>query len=369
MAFSPVSAANSAQLVAEIYRDAELRILNSITDSLKQGIDGDGWERLQLARLQQASAVAVRELTSANAEAGEVILSQLRAAYASGDASALADVGEALDPVHASTIQQQATVRALAKSTTEALASAQQGILRAVPDVYQSIVAEATAKVATGTVERPVAVQEAVGQFLSKGLTGIQTARGTMDISTYAVMAVRTATVRSVLQGHIDTMSANGLNFVTIQPGPRDCDICDSWAGKILSTDGSPAGTYTVPDLSGDGFVDVECDGSLDDARDDGWGHPNCRCNISAYLPGVSESSTDRPPWDEDGYDAQQQQRANERDIRSAKVDAATAITPEAQAAAQSAVADAQQAQRDLLAQHDYLKRQSSREQIGTGKA
>jgi hypothetical protein len=353
-----------AEPVAVIYRDAELRILSTITKALAQGIDAPGWEQLQLARIQSVRKSATAELARANPLVAAQIEGSLTAAYTAGGASALADVAGVLDPLNAPTLQKVAAVRALAAATADGLASAQNAVLRGVDDIYRSVVAKSSANVVAGAVGRREATQSAINQFLSKGLTGIQTQRGVMDISTYANMAVRTATARVTLQGHLDTMTVLDLDLVMIEPGPRPCDTCDYWAGKILTVNGV-AGMMTVADLSGTGTIDVEVDATLDDARNDGWGHPNDRCNIATYLPGVTESAAlERQPWDAEGYAAQQQQRAIERQIRGWKTAEATSITPERAAEASAKVESWQAAQRDLLANNEFLKRQYSREQI-----
>lgn len=354
-----------AEPVAAIYRDAELRILAAITKALASGINAPDWEQLQLARIQSVRKTAIAELSRANPIAAAEIERSLAAAYAAGGASTLADVAGVLDPVNAPTAQKVAAVKALAAATVDGLASAQNAILRGVDDVYRSVVAQSTASVTAGAVGRREATQQAITQFLGKGLTGIQTERGVMDISTYTNMAVRTATARVSLQGHLDTMTALDLDLVMIEPGPRPCDTCDYWAGKILTVNGV-AGMMTVADLSGTGTIDVEVDATLDDARNDGWGHPNDRCNLATYLPGVTASSAlDRQPWDKEGYEAQQQQRAIERQIRGWKTAEVTSITPDRAAEASAKVESWQAAQRDLLANNSFLKRQYEREQIG----
>src|SRR5690606_14575813 len=102
-------------------------------------------------------------------------------------------------------------------------------------------------------------------------------------------------------------------DLVVVHPGPRACDICDTWARSVLTIQPGPSGEVTVAAVDGSGDVTIEVDGSLDDARDDGWGHPNCRCAVAAYLPGVTDSTIiQRPPWDAEGYAAQQKQRTLE---------------------------------------------------------
>jgi len=91
----------------------------------------------------------------------------------------------------------------------------------------------------------------------------------------------------------------------------------------------------------------------------------NCRCSLRAYIPGVTKrSDITRPPWDEEGYKAQQDQRGIENDIRAAKLEQAAAITPEDRAAAAAKTRTKQSKLRDHLDANPALKRRSDREQI-----
>jgi hypothetical protein len=170
--------------------------------------------------------------------------------------------------------------------------------------------------------------------------------------------------VRSAIQGQVETGKAMGLDLVVIHPGPRACDICDRWARAILTT-GTQVGQLQLDDLQRGGLIEVTVDATLDEARAKGWGHPNCRCGMHTYLPGVTPRDTiERPPWDAEGYKAQQQQRGIERQIRGWKVREAIAVTPDAKAEARGRVRAWQGAMRDHQEAHPDHKRQGAREQI-----
>jgi hypothetical protein len=363
---SPNIGADLAEPVAAVYAEAELAILERIAGQLGLDLDADDWDVRQLARLQQVRAEVLGLLQQVNPQAAAVLQDQLNAGYAAGQASAVADVGLALDPVLAQTADRVQAVAALAKDTANALASSQGGILRAVDDVYRRVVSEATAQVLTGTTTRQDAVQRVLGQLLGQGIRGVPTKRGTMDLETYASMAVRTATARSAIAGHEGVMDAMGLDLVIIHPGPRACGICDKWARMILARKG-PDGVLTVQSLTDGHPYQITVGATLTEARAGGWGHPNCRCNLATYMPGITQpDEIERPAWDEDGYLAQQQQRNIERGIRDAKRQQSLAISPEARTAATRKVQAQQQRMREHLADNPALKRQGKREQLGS---
>lgn len=361
---SPTLGAALAEPVADIYRDAELRILERIAWSLQAGIDAPDWEVQQLMRLQRVRAEVLAELEAINPAAAAVIRLAIESAYTTGGLSAFQDVGTTVPHVEASPDARANAVAVLAADTIRGVASGQSSILRAVDDVYRDVIAKVVSQVVVGTTTREAAVQSALEQFLGKGLTTIPTRRGRMSLADYATMAVRTATVRSAISGQVDTNRQMGLDLVVIHPGPRACDICDRWARSVLTT-GSQVGRLMVDDLGKGGQVSVDVDATLDEARAAGWGHPNCRCGMHTYLPGVTERDIiERPEWDQEGYEAQQRQRAIERQVRGWKVREAIAVTDTAKAESRERVKAWQGAMREHLDQHPDLKRQSAREQI-----
>lgn len=90
----------------------------------------------------------------------------------------------------------------------------------------------------------------------------------------------------------------------------------------------------------------------------------NCGHGMAMWLPGISTPA--EPGRDQQTYDASQQQRALERDIRMHKRELAAALTPEAATEARRAIRANQARIRDLIEAHPKLTRKSVREQIRT---
>lgn len=359
---SPTTAAALAEEVARIYRDAELRLLARIASSLAVGVELDDWAAQQLARIQRIRPGILAELNVVNAEAAAAIELAIERAYFAGELSALTDIGGAA-PFEL--VTPRPAVTAIARDIATGLNEAAPALLRGIDDSYRSIVAQASASVLAGAEGRRGATQRAINAFLGDGLKFVPTRGGMWDIATYTEMAVRTGVARGAIQGHVDQMADMGLDLVIVRPGPRACRICDEWARKVLSTSGT-TGTFTVERVNGPGTITVEVEATLDEARAAGWGHPNCRCGIRAYMPGVtSMSMLERPDWDAEGYAAQQRQRAIERKVREWKQREAIAIEPSAAVEARQKVKAWQSAQRDHLAANPSLKRRYEREQVG----
>src|SRR5690606_25442364 len=184
-------------------------------------------------------------------------------------------------------------------------------------------------------------------------------------LSSYVEVIGRTNVARAAVQGQPDRLRGLGQDLVIVSDSPRECPKCRPWERKILSISGRTRGRVQVEHATRDGeYVTVDVAGSLDEARSRGLQHPNCTHSLSIYLPGVTTAGNAK--HDPAGYEAKQQQRALERKIREAKLQAHGALTPEAKKAANAKVRAAQAALREHIEQHG-LKRLRYREQIGAG--
>lgn len=256
----------------------------------------------------------------------------------------------------------QATA-ALAMSLQSRLEVLNQRITRYPQDAYQRIVSLTTPNTLLGITTSLQQQQATVRRFLNEGVTGFVDVSGRKwRIGSYAEMAGRTAVNRAFNDAGIWRMQQVGVNLVVIVGGFDACKRCAPWIGKILSTDGSPAGARIMPHATLDEGVAVFVAGSIDEARNAGWNHPNCRDRAVAYLAGLSVPQADFK-YNEQADKERAQQRSLERDIRAAKRDVATAPDEVSRQRAERDVAEAQQAMRDFLDQTGRT-RQSYREQL-----
>lgn len=363
---SPELAERLAREIAEAYAEAELRILAAVVRELSRGMDLPAWQETKLANLQGLRQAVIRELSKVNFEQALAIQRKISEAYSLGAASAVADLAASrVSTAALNSSARKAAVRAISEAVVGTIQSAVPSILRSVDDVYRQVVGRAGQQTLLSAIPRKQAAQAALDQLLKRGIT-VAPSRSDgrrMQLADYVGMAVRTGTAKAAIEGQIQTMAEENLDFVMIQAGPRHCDICDKWAGKVLWRGEGTPGRVEVLNVRTGRTMFVNVEGSLADARRAGWGHPNCRCSVGAYLPGLTKVPP-RTPWDADGYAAQQRQRELEKRIRDAKREQAIAVTPEGQAAGGRKVADAQKALRDHLAANDELKRQRDREQV-----
>lgn len=255
-------------------------------------------------------------------------------------------------------------VGALVFSLDSRLEALNQRITRYPQDAYQRIVSLSTPNTLLGVTTSKVQQSQAVQQFLAEGITGfVDRGNRRWTIGAYAEMAGRTSVNRAFNDAGVFRMQQAGINLVTIVRGLDSCEPCAAWAGKILSTDGTPAGPRVLPSTVARESLTVSVAGTLNDARNAGFQHPNCRCRTVTYLPGATTVQTDTT-YDAEAERERAKQRDLERKIRAAKRRQAVAPDDLTGAKSRAEVKAAQQDMRDFL-QRTGRNRSSYREQLG----
>ncbi|WP_240200849.1 phage minor capsid protein [Cellulosimicrobium cellulans] len=355
----PVSPDHGARLAAtsvDVVTAAELEILRRISRALSRGADAPAWARVKLAELQMLRARWARDLAAMEAGLVAEAGSAVRVAYQDGQALAVGDLDQSgarpnLPPA------QLAAVQTIVADLNAGLAGVATRALRSVTDAYQETVAVASSTVLLGAQTRLQAAQGALDRLLGQGIDGFRDRAGrNWRLESYVEMAVRTSAGQAAIAGHLDVLAASGEHLVQIIPGPRACPICDGWAGKVVSL--SPV-TAAIS-----GGERVEVFGTMEQARQAGVFHPNCRCSVGIYIPGITELDPARP--DPAGYEAVQEQRRLERGVRDWKRREALALTPEAARQAKAKTREWQARLRQHVASDPELRRKPNRERINT---
>lgn len=367
MPASPDLGAQLASKVVELIADAELVMLRRVAAALAQGIAAPDWVNTKLLELRTLRARLERDLRGMDTTAARAITEVLTQAYLAGGAAAVADLDTAgLGTDVALPPARSAALEHLAAATVQTVVAVNPVLLSAVEHTFRTVIAEASSQVILGASTRAGAAQSALDRLLGQGIKGFHDSAGrAWDLTSYVSMAVRTSAGRAAIDGHLDHLGANGLDLVIVAAGPRDCPVCARWDGKVLSrTGGTATGAVSLPNPADGRSVRLTIAGTVEAARAAGWNHPNCRCSLAAYLPGLTPR--ERPAYDQAGYDAQQRQRAIERAIRTWKRRQVLALEQDGPAAKAAAVKVAawQQVMREHLGANPVLKRQSTREQI-----
>lgn len=238
----------------------------------------------------------------------------------------------------------------VAVSLENRLTNLKERITRYPRDAYQRIVSLYTPATVLGTQTSQVQQARIVQRFLAEGITGFVDRGGRRwTIGAYAEMAGRTSVARAYNDAGVWRMQQSGIQLGTISGAADACKRCAPWIGKIVSLDGT-TGDVTLPHATRDEDVTVHIDGTLSQARAAGWGHPNDRCKVIAYSPGLAIPQRDFE-YDKQAEHDREEQRRLEREIRSAKRDEAAAMTDADRKRAARDVAKAQAEMRGFLEQ------------------
>lgn len=239
-----------------------------------------------------------------------------------------------------------------------------QRITRFPRDAFQRVVSLYTPGTLLGVTTSRVQQAQAVQRFLAQGIPAFIDQSGRRwTIGAYAEMAGRTSVNRAFNDAGVWRMQQSGINLVTVVRGLDSCRKCADWAGKILSTDGTPAGPVTLPHATDSRTVTVNVAAAVEAARAAGWNHPNCRCRLVPYLPGLTVPQGDTT-YDEAAEKERAEQRRLEREIRAAKRREVTAMNDTDRRRAAADVRTAQAEMRGFI-QQTGRNRASYREQLG----
>ena len=193
-------------------------------------------------------------------------------------------------------------------------------ILRAPVDAYQAMTSKHIGSLLSGITTSRALHRRILDEYIADGVTGFIDKSGRRwTIGAYSEMATRSAAARAWRDQSVASMSAAGITTFTPVIGSSACSKCGAWQGKVV-TDGGPTGTVTVPHAITTEPTPLHVDGTLDEMRAAGWGHPNCRCTLVPGLPGgpdPTQYSTHDPQKQAD----REKLRELERDVRQAKRD------------------------------------------------
>ncbi|MEV1079880.1 phage minor capsid protein [Streptomyces sp. NPDC050211] len=366
MPVSPAMAEDLAATVADLYEAAEVTLIERIRQALAEGLDSPAWVELKLAAVGHLQAAIEQIIAALQTDAAGAVHQAVAEAYERGTQAAVAELG-ALAPTVAAIPPGTQAVDRLAAALVDDTRPVHLRILRTTVDTYRDVIARAASAPALGVQTRRQAAQTALDQFASRGITGFVDARGrAWDMRSYVEMATRSVVGRAAIEAHTERLGAAGVELVIVSQAPEECPLCRPWERKILTRTGPPgARDVQVEHATEDRTVTVRVAGSLPEARGAGLLHPNCRHDVSAYLPGVSRIP--KPQASRGTYEDTQKQRYLERQVRKWKRLETAAMSDGKRTAARARVRAYQGRVRELVAETG-LPRKSHREQLTTAR-
>lgn len=246
-------------------------------------------------------------------------------------------------------------VNALAEASRNDLKQARHAMLRQADDVFRQTIYKAQIYMNSGAASLNQAIDMATKDFLDKGFDCIEFSNGRrMNVASYAEMALRTSSQRAVFAGEGAKRDQLGIRTVVISAHANCSKLCLPYQGKVFIDDVYSGGTAK------DGKYPL-----LSTAMANGLFHPNCRHNMTTFVPGKSRLPE---PVDDDealeNYEAEQKQRYIERQIRKYKRLQTGSVDADNEARYKVKVKEWQGRMRDHLSVHDQLRRDHSREKV-----
>lgn len=289
MSVSPEDAEDLAAEVADAYASAELGIFGRLAQFIGTGLNLDSWatdRRDGSGLVRRALGTLLSGLFTRGRKAAKKAAAEAErrgVAQADGELGALSSDLPPPSGVHA---------KKGTEKITDDLKKVESAMVDQSMTIYQRVITQASAAVEAGTSTRLSAASRALAKFADAGITGFTDKAGRRwELATYVEMAVRTHVANVMVDAHTDRIQSAGVRLVMVSEAPYECEKCKPWEGKILEI-GGPKGKHevTVNRAGQRGSITVQVAGSLAEAREAGLFHPNCRHNVSAYLPGVTRT-------------------------------------------------------------------------------
>lgn len=251
---------------------------------------------------------------------------------------------------------------ALQKTVNNDLNKANQAVLIKMDDVYKQVLYKAQVNMQAGAKTLNQAIDMATKEFLEKGINCIEYKNGArVNIASYAEMALRTASHRATLLGEGKKRDEWGLHLIVVSAHANTCKHCEPWQGKVLIDD-----VFSHP--SKEYLEENKQYPLLSEAIEKKLLHPNCRHTLTTYFPGITKLPV--VPNGKEAiktYEAEQKQRALERELRKWKRVQAGSCDLENEKKAAEKVKELQDNLKKHLDDNPQLRRDYEREKPGQG--
>lgn len=363
----------TAPLIA-LYADAEQQLMRQLAIVAAHRLN-DSSATAQLLMLGEMRRAAQKLTTALRLRSGPLAARVIGEATQRGDASALTALRAAVaghpDLVALYLLpggHRVTSANAIALDLASKLDAANLRIVRFADDAYRAAGADTSTRLILGREQlTPATAQHRAWTELTRqGVTGYTDTRGRQwNLATYVEMATRTSVQRAYNASHEARMSSVGIRYFTVSHDGRPCPECRPWEGAIL---GEHPGQVIERAADSPRTVSFIVKGTLAEARAAGFQHPNCRHVLLPYLPGVTRASGGHA-WtaaDQRRYDATQQLRYLERQVRAAKRQQIAALNDLDRQRAARRMRAYQSRIRVHVGQHDLVRRRQ-REQLNLG--
>jgi len=188
-------------------------------------------------------------------------------------------------------------------------------------DIAQGVLNTSTGEVITGITSRQAAVRSAVKQMAQDGIIGFVDKTGrSWTPEAYVNMDIRTTSGNVAREAVFQQCDESGLDLVIVPVNASARPGCAPYQGKVLSRSNASG---TTEDRSGNRIAYIPMS-STTYGKPDGLFGINCHHSPpDPFIPGLSKQHDKPQPDVAENYQQQQQQRYLERQVKSAKREAA----------------------------------------------
>lgn len=289
--------------IADIYRDMELRLIESMKRNLGLHIAEEAdtqleypqWQAIKIKELRkyqkQNKGIVKRSLRGLPSDVAKQLRDELRQGHENEIKKFRKFIGE--ERYRSAVIMNESffklntrLVDNLISEIHGSMRSAEHAALRMMNDTYRDVIAKAAIYQANGVMTEAQAVDMATKDFLNRGLNCIEYSDGRrVNIADYTQMAVRTAQQRAYMMGAGDFRKSIGRTLIHITKHSTSCPLCKPFESKVLIDDVYSGGKQS----DGDYML-------LSRAMQLGLFHPRCRHGSGTYYPeleGINQYETE----------------------------------------------------------------------------
>ncbi len=364
--------------ISNIYYDMELDLIASMKRNLSRHereelVEGIRWEQWQKAKLKDIRLYQKRNkkiIEGYQKLIDKQVALTLGNSFKTGAKNSesfikrmLKKTGKAIkgifEPKEKNFFQlNQDKVNSLIKSVTRDLHKANHAALRKMDDVYRQTIFKSQMYYSNGAISLEKAIDMATQDFLNKGIDCITYKNGRkVNITSYAEMCIRTANQRAMLMGDGAKRDEYGIHTVCSAIHSNTCPLCLEWQGKVLIDDVYSSGSKE------DGLYPL-----LSTAMKAGFLHVNCRHHPTTFFPEINKEPTPLTEQEEqvalEKYNAEQKQRAIEREIKKWKRIEEGSMDQDNLAIAHIRLSQCQAKMKEHLQRYPYLRREPWREKL-----
>ena len=247
--------------LVKFYEQAEREILDRINRALLRGNQTE-----YLAAMKKNVEAILQQLREGNRTWCEQAIPRVYTEGLRNADAMLKDVGVSVKAGFGAIHQQAAQV--LAENAYQRFEDVVQVIGRQVNDIYRELALENVRGTVVGYDTWKQTARRFREQLAERGVTGFKDRTGRMwNMRTYTEMVARTTTMEAHLQGTANRLVEQGHDLVKVSTHLGACEKCLPWQGKILSITGKTEGYPT-----------------LEEAKEAGLFHPNCRHAYGLYI-------------------------------------------------------------------------------------